>query len=122
MKPHPYLSQLRSANLVRCLVKEFGANINKAMYDGVTPLMLAARYGHEDVATFFIKYGANAHVVAPDFGTVAEVSERVEASAKQTLYLKVRPHCAKPGCDALRKARVKKYAGYLKLYARENAS
>jgi ankyrin repeat protein len=99
--------------IVRCLVKEFGADINKARPDGATPLMIAANCKHEDVVTFLVKYGANVQAVTGSFGTAADLSSIVGASAKQTQYLEARTHCAKPGCDG---AGAKKCAGCLKVY------
>jgi hypothetical protein len=61
--------------------------------------MIAADNEHGDVVTFLIKYGANAQVVAPSFGSAAEVSRRAGAPAQQTQYLEARSHCARLGCD-----------------------
>jgi ankyrin repeat protein len=58
--------------VVRCLVKEFGADVNQARLDGVTPSIVAARCGHEDVIAFLIKYGANIKCSALEFGTAAD--------------------------------------------------
>jgi ankyrin repeat protein len=99
--------------IARCLVKECGADINNSRQDGVTPLMVAAKNKHEDVVTFLVKYGANAQVAAPAFGTAAEVSRRAGASAQQTQFLEDRSHCARLGCDGEGK---KKCAGCQKVY------
>jgi ankyrin repeat protein len=98
--------------VVRCLVKEYGADVNKALQNGMTPLMTAARWGHEDVVTFLVKYGANVKDNYT-YGTAADISKRYAAPAKQTQYLEARTHCANAGCDG---AGVKKCAGCLKVY------
>jgi ankyrin repeat protein len=100
-------------NVVRTLVKELGADINTAGPDGVSPLMTAAYNEHGDVVAFLVKYGANVQVVAPSFGTAAEVSRRAGAPAQQTQFLEDRSHCARLGCDGAGK---KKCAGCLKVY------
>jgi ankyrin repeat protein len=99
--------------IVRCLVKELGADVNKARPDGATPLMVAARFEHADVVTFPVKYGANLQVAVPSFGTAAEISRRAGAPAQQTQLLEDRSHCALPGCDGAGK---KKCAGCLKVF------
>jgi ankyrin repeat protein len=35
--------------VVRCLLKDFGADVNQAMENGTTPLMVAAESGHSAV-------------------------------------------------------------------------
>jgi ankyrin repeat protein len=98
---------------VRCLVKELGADVNKARQDGATPLMIAANCKHEDVVTFLVKYGANVKAVTGSFGTAADLSSIVGASAKQTQYLEARTHCAKQGCNGIG---AKKCAGCQQVY------
>jgi hypothetical protein len=75
--------------------------------------MTAARFGHEDVSIFLIKYGANVKDSAHAFGTAADLSRKYAAAGRQTEYLEARTHRAKPGCDG---AGVKKCAGCLKVY------
>jgi ankyrin repeat protein len=45
---------------VRCLVKEFGADVNQAMHNGCTPLYIAAQDGNESVVQCLVKeFGAD---------------------------------------------------------------
>jgi ankyrin repeat protein len=84
------------------MVKKLGANVNQARQDGTTPLHIAARYGHEDVLAFLIKYGANPKLSALGYDTVAVQSKFSSATAAQTQYLEARTHCANPGCVGAR--------------------
>lgn len=36
-----------------------GADVNKRMHNGVTPLHGAAAFGHRDIVTLLLKYGAD---------------------------------------------------------------
>jgi hypothetical protein len=98
---------------VRCLVKEFDADVNQETKEGGTPLMAAAQNKFGEINTFLIKYGADPMYSAPTFGTAADLSRRNGAPSDQIRYLEARTHCAKPGCDD---AGVKKCAGCLKIY------
>jgi hypothetical protein len=99
--------------MVRLLVKDFGANVNKTREDGINPLKIAVRYEREDVVAFLIKYGANVQDSSDAFGNAAEISRAYAASPKQTQYLEARTHCANTGCDGVGG---KKYDGCLKVY------
>jgi hypothetical protein len=96
-----------------CLVKGCGADVNKAMQNGLTSLKIAAIFGHEYVSTFLIKYGANVQVAAPAFGTAVDLSRKYAAAGRQIEYLEARTHCGRPECDG---AGVKKCASCLKVY------
>jgi hypothetical protein len=84
---------------MRCLVMEFGADVNIAATDGSTPLMVAAEHKHTDIVVWLTKHGANSQASHPRIGTAADISKANGASAEQTAYLEVRAHCAKPGCE-----------------------
>jgi hypothetical protein len=75
--------------------------------------MTAARFEHEDMVTFLIKYGANVKDSTDIFGTAADISRNYAAPAKQTQYLEARTHCTTPGCDGIG---AKKCAGCLNVY------
>jgi hypothetical protein len=100
-------------SVMQCLVKECGADVNQAMHDGATPLMVASAHKHTEVVVWLIKYGANAQASRQHSGTAADLSRDTGASAEQTEYLEVRTHCANPGCDG---AGLKKCAGCLKVF------
>jgi ankyrin repeat protein len=42
------------------LVKELGADINKATFNGSTPLMVASYHEHTEVVVWLSKHGADA--------------------------------------------------------------
>jgi ankyrin repeat protein len=85
-------------DVLKCLVHEFGADINKGMSDGSTPLMAASSFQHNDVVRWLLKNGANAQTMQNESFTAADVSKYYGASANSTAYLEARTHCANPGC------------------------
>jgi ankyrin repeat protein len=95
------------------MVKELGADVNKARHDGRTPLMVAANNTHDKIVAFLLKYGANAQASASVFGTAANISKQTGAPAEQTAYLEAITHCANTGCSG---AGLKKCAGCLMVF------
>jgi hypothetical protein len=51
------------------LLIEHGANVNAAMYNGVTPLMNAASRGYPEIAGLLVEHGANVNLAAKNGGT-----------------------------------------------------
>ena len=45
--------------MVRCLAAELGADINQADHEGATPVLVAARRGHETIARLLAALGAD---------------------------------------------------------------
>jgi ankyrin repeat protein len=105
-------AQKGNESVVRCIVKECGADVNKSARDGSTPLMVAAHEKHDKIATFLLKYGADAQI-SGQFGNAADISTLKNAPAEQTAYLEARTHCAKTGCSG---AGLKKCAGCLVVF------
>ena len=62
------LSPLKMATLVRVLL-EWGADVNKAMDKGATPLFIAAQNGHETVIRSLIEFGAEVNKAKDDGAT-----------------------------------------------------
>jgi hypothetical protein len=98
---------------VKCLVNEFGADVNKANLKGRTPLMAASEFKHTEVVRWLLKKGANAQTKDNDLYTAADVPEYYGAPAEQTAYIEARTHCANPGCDG---AALKKCANCLEVF------
>ncbi|HEX5833120.1 MAG TPA: ankyrin repeat domain-containing protein [Pyrinomonadaceae bacterium] len=55
-----------NTDMVRSLVSGPGADVNATNEQGATPLLEAARYGHEDVARVLIAAGADVNVEDED--------------------------------------------------------
>jgi hypothetical protein len=106
-------AQVGHLKVVRCLVKEFGADINIASTDGRTPLMAAAEKKHHEVVVWLTKHGANSQASHPLGVFAADMSRMHGASVEQTAYLEARTHCAKSGCSG---AGLKKCAGCLVIF------
>jgi hypothetical protein len=88
--------------VLKCLVKEFGADINIAAHDGSTPLMSASFSKRTDIVRWLIKEGADTQAVYNLNGittTATGLSKHVGASAEQTAYLEAKTHCSNPGCS-----------------------
>jgi hypothetical protein len=84
-------AQMGNVNVIRCLVKEFGADINIAAEDGSTPIMAAAER----------KHGANSQASHPRAGTAADFSKVHGALAEQTVCTWRRGRTARnPGAKA----------------------
>jgi ankyrin repeat protein len=90
-------AQYGHGHIVRCPVKEFGADVNIAAIDGCTPLMAAAEKKYHEVVVWLTKHGADSQASHSRLGTAANVSKAKCAPAEQTAYLEARMHCAKPG-------------------------
>jgi hypothetical protein len=88
--------------MVQCLVKDLGANINLAMKNGSTPLIVATITKHEMIVRYLLKNGANAQARLTNRGfsasTAAELSKDFGAPAELTAYIEARMHCANPSC------------------------
>jgi ankyrin repeat protein len=100
-------------DVLKCLVNELGADVNKAGL-GITPLMAASKFQHNEVVRWLLKKGANAQTKYKDFGeTAAGISKCFGAPAEQTAYIEARMHCANPGCSG---AGLKKCANCLEVF------
>jgi ankyrin repeat protein len=96
------IAQEGKVDIVKCLVKQFGANINHARRDGVTPLMVASFKKHVNVVRWLINEGADtqAEMNSQFIGvTATDLSKEAGASAEQTAYLEAKTHCSNPGCS-----------------------
>jgi hypothetical protein len=99
---------------LKCLVNEFGADVNKGTLDGSTPLMTASKNKRNEIVRWLLKKGANAQTTLyEDFGTAADISKDVGAPAEQTAYIEARTHCAHPSCSG---AGLKKCARCLEVF------
>jgi ankyrin repeat protein len=100
---------------MRYLVEECGADVNQATHDGRTPLGVASAGKHKSITAWLIKKGANPQAFNSAFGTVADISRKVGASAEQTAYLEVKMYCSNPGCSGagLKKCTGCKQARYI---------
>jgi hypothetical protein len=95
-------AQIGNLAVLRCLVRELGADINKATNDGYPPLMRASNKKHADVVRWLIKEGADPTIEMNYRGigrTAADFSKRTGASAEQTAYLEAKTYCSNPGCS-----------------------
>jgi hypothetical protein len=84
--------------VIRCLVREFGADLNHADRKGGTALMVAARDKHAALTKWLVKAGANPQAKSAVHETAADISRRIGAFPEQTAYLEAKAHCAQPGC------------------------
>jgi hypothetical protein len=91
-------AQKGNLSMVQYLAKELGANIHQGEKRGGTPLMAASNYKHTSIVKWLIKAGADPQVSAP-WGTAANLSKKVGASAEQTAYLEAKTHCSSPECS-----------------------
>jgi hypothetical protein len=88
--------------MVKCLVKELGADIDCVDQYGSTPLMVASGLKHTDVVQWLVKAGADVLASAPrgdNDGTPASISKHYGASREQTAYLEAKTHCSHSGCS-----------------------
>jgi hypothetical protein len=92
-------SVLRNLDVLRCLARECGADINHANNNGSTTLMAAARFEHSALTKWLVKAGANPQDINCKDETAADISRCVGASPEQTAYLEAKTHCAQPGCS-----------------------
>jgi hypothetical protein len=84
-------------DIMRCLVRKFGAKINHTANRGNTALMEAAEYKHVALTKWLA--GADPQAKNTRGETAADISRRVGASPEQTAYLEAKAHCAQPGCS-----------------------
>ncbi|ORX92853.1 ankyrin, partial [Basidiobolus meristosporus CBS 931.73] len=56
-------SYLGKSDVVSVLIKEGGANVDATDSNGATPLMYAARDGHENIVQLLLEYGAKVDTV-----------------------------------------------------------
>jgi hypothetical protein len=106
-------SQNGHLDVLKYLVNELGANVNKRTLDGSSPLMIASRLKHGEVVRWLLKKGADAQAEHKHFGTAADVSKAFGAPPGNTAYLEARTHCAKIGCSG---AGLKKCANCLEIF------
>jgi ankyrin repeat protein len=91
--------------LVKCLVKELGADIDQADRLGGTPLMAASANKRAEVVIWLVKAGADTQastsrsIEAGDAKTAANFSLYYGASPEQTAYLEAKTHCSSIGCS-----------------------
>jgi ankyrin repeat protein len=64
---------------MRCLLREFGADINHSSDHGNTALMTAARFKHAALTKWLVKAGANPQAEDSKHRTAADVSRIVGA-------------------------------------------
>jgi hypothetical protein len=87
--------------VLRCLVKELGADINRPGLHGATPLMIASLDKRTHLVRWLIKEGADTQVGTTKHAafTAAVISRLQGASTEQTTYLEAKTHCSNPGCS-----------------------
>jgi ankyrin repeat protein len=100
VKPHATISFEEDFDLVRSLIREFGADVSQAqIYDGLTPLMCAA-YSHQELLLkCLVHRGADVRATSTAGRTATDYWRQAGASATQIVYLEVRAHCANPACE-----------------------
>jgi ankyrin repeat protein len=86
-------------DVVRVLVRDFGADLNHADEYGVTALMLASYRKHAELVKWMVKEGADTQALYEDGASAADISEGAGASAEQTAYLEAKTHCSNTGCS-----------------------
>jgi ankyrin repeat protein len=84
---------------MRCLVREFDADINHSDHEGYTALMSAARNKHSALTKWMVKAGANPQAKNAYQKNAADISRMVSASSVQTAYLEAKARCTHPGCS-----------------------
>jgi hypothetical protein len=84
--------------VVRCLVEELGADVNQAGKGGATALAIAASWSNHKIVALLMRHGSDPTLSLPTFGTAADISKFVGATAEQTAYLEAKMHCSNPGC------------------------
>jgi ankyrin repeat protein len=104
LAPLHYAAQAGKMAVMQCLVRDFGADVNQAKLDGLTPLMMASANKHEDLVRWLAKAGADTQAFPSIDGsefnyTAAFFSKHFVASAEQTAYLEAKTHCSHPGCS-----------------------
>ena len=80
--------------VVRVLVKELGADVNKAQTDGGTPVMVAAAKGHDKIAKWLARRKGTNISVSGKYGTAGNVA----ASADLAQWLESKQSCGNPDC------------------------
>jgi hypothetical protein len=108
-------------DVVRVLVRDFGADLNHADNNGVTALMVASHRKHTELVKWLVKEGADPLMVSHaregravvitglntseiqathvDGKGAAEFPKDAGASAEQTAYLEAKTHCSNTGCS-----------------------
>jgi hypothetical protein len=91
--------------IVRYLLKDLHANVNSVDVDGVTPIMLAALYGHSRIVTSLANRGADLFLRTNTGATVASISEKSPPNSEQTADILARMYCANAACKSTGKKR-----------------
>jgi hypothetical protein len=84
--------------VVRCLIKEFEANVNLTMADGQTALIMSARFKHEVIIKHLVHRGALVRAISANGHTAATMLRAEGGTPAQIAYLDVRMDCSNPGC------------------------
>jgi hypothetical protein len=81
-------------DIVRCLIIEFSADVNKATgHEGLTPLMCGSYVNNHPLIKHLVRKVAHVSAV------MTKMLAAAGANAAQIAYLEVRECCANPGCD-----------------------
>ena len=65
-----------NAHVVRVLVDQGGADVNRCGSRNLTPLAWASGWGHEDVVRVLLEAGADVGIVSADGDTAMDLAER----------------------------------------------
>jgi hypothetical protein len=84
--------------VVRCLIEEFGADVNLSAHDGITPLMIAANKKRYKVVAYLMRHDADPQICSPEYGTAVDVAKMDNASTELIAYLEAKTHCSSPAC------------------------
>jgi ankyrin repeat protein len=89
----------KNVDPVRCLIKEFDADVSQARIDdGLTPLMCAANSSNERLLKCLVHRGADMQAKLTTKGTAVDILQQAGASSAQIAYLEVRTYCANSAC------------------------
>ena len=120
MSDSDFLNLCESGNTaeIEAAIKN-GANVNAKYNDGMTALMLAARYGHAEIAELLLKYGANVNAKEYDGSTAliwAAINGQTETAGLLLKYGAEVNARNNKGWTALRWARDEKTRHFLRKY------
>ena len=70
---------------------ELGADVMQAIKDGITPVVIAAHMGHDQVAKYLARHGADISVFSQQLPNVAKSHDLAQ-------WLESKSSCANPEC------------------------
>ena len=87
-------------NILKCLVQQFGANINECHTDcGESTLHLACKFGHTDIVEFLLANGAKVNAIANDGSSALHFAVENGKIEIVEMLLKKRPKLQVKDCQ-----------------------